>query len=82
LLLAVSKAVSIVRSQALVDVLRDVFLEIELATARGRAVLAAVVHLLSKTPRLLSTLLRRGLDMLIALGLQLLNHPLLGGQKL
>jgi len=82
LLLVVSRVVSIVKSRALVDVLKDVFLEIELATARGRAVLTAVVHLLSKTPRLLSMLLRRGLDMLVALGLQLLNHPLLGGQKL
>jgi len=82
LLLVASKTVKTVKSQALVEVLKEIFLEVELATARGRAVLAAIVHLLSKTPHLLSTLAKRGLDMLIALGLQLLNHPLLGSQRL
>jgi len=82
LLLVASKTVKTVKSQALVEVLKEIFLEVELATARGKAVLAAIVHLLSKTPHLLSTLVKRGLDMLVALGLQLLNHPLLGSQRL
>jgi len=65
------------RSQPLLEALRRAWLQVELATARGRAVLAALTHILARSPSRLTTILRRGLDALLALGIQVLNHPLL-----
>jgi len=78
LLVAAAQApVRVYRSPLILPLLHRTWLAVELATARGRAVVAALAHILSRGPRLLAGILARGLDTLIALGIQLLNHPLL-----
>lgn len=77
LLAAASARARVYRSPLLLAALRRAWLMVELATARGKAVVAALAHLLHRGPGLLARLLRRGLDALLALGIQLLNHPLL-----
>ena len=68
------------RSPVLLALLRRAWLLVEQATARGKAVVAALTHLLATAPHRLAKILARGLDALIALGVQLLNHPLLTPQ--
>ena len=77
LLLATAQApVRVYRSPALLALLRRAWLLVELATMRGKAVVAALAHLLTRgTAHRLHSLLRRGLDKLIAIGIQVLNNP-------
>ncbi len=78
LLLAASRApVRIYRSEAVLAQLRRLWVMVELATMRGKAVIAALIHLVARGARVLDAL-RRGLGRLLALGIQLLNSPLLG----
>ena len=76
---AAGAPVAVYRSPLLLAALRRAWLQVELATARGRAVMAALTHLLAQeAPSLPARLLHRnGLNKLLALGIQLLNHPLL-----
>jgi hypothetical protein len=79
LLAAAARArVAVYRSRILVEVLRQIWLEVEEATARGRAVVAALAQLLARGGQELLEAARRGLDHLIAIGLQALNTPLPG----
>lgn len=80
LVAAASAHARLYRSPMLLSALRRAWLAVELATTRGRAVLAALTHLLARSPGLPHRLLRRGLAALLALGVQLLNHPLLAGR--
>ena len=77
LLLATARApVRVYRSPALLALLRRAWLLVELATMRGKAVVAALAHLLTGgAAQGLHMLLRRGLDKLIAIGIQVLNNP-------
>ena len=77
LLLAAAHApVRVYRSPALLALLRRAWLLVELATMRGKAVVAALTHLLARgAAQGLHGLLRRGLDKLIAIGIQVLNNP-------
>lgn len=77
LLAAVKAGKKVYKAKPLVDLLRVIWLEVELATTRGKAVLAALAKLLSESLNRLWNTLRRGLHSLITLGLQHLNHPLL-----
>ena len=81
LLLATARApVRVYRSPMLLALLRRVWLLVELATMRGKAVVAALTHLLARgVAQGLYSLLRRGLDKLIAIGIQVLNNPWLQG---
>lgn len=79
LLLAASRAkVRVYRAKPLVALLRRVWVRVEQATARGRAVVAALAHLASKGALSSTGPAVRMLHRLVAIGLQLLNHPLLG----
>ena len=73
LLYAASKTVSRVRSPALREALSNIFLQVELAVARGKALLAATAHLLSKGLNPLN----KPKEALIILGISIINHPLL-----
>ncbi len=76
LLIAAAQAiVKTYRSPLLLEQLRSIWLAVELATARGKAVVAALTHLLAKGATQLREHLRRSIDSLIALGLQVLNNP-------
>lgn len=77
LVAAAAARARIYRSPILLAALRRAWLYVELATARGKAALAALTHLLARGARMLSQLLRRGLGALITLGLQLLGNPML-----
>ena len=73
LLYLASRIVDRVKSRLLRGALLNIFLEIELAVARGRALLVAVAHLLSKGLKPL----KNSLGKLVVMGLNILNHPLL-----
>ena len=77
LLLAAAHApVRVYRSPGLLALLRRAWLLVELATMRGKAVVAALAHLLARgVAQGPYSLLRRGLDKLIAIGVQVLNNP-------
>ncbi|BEP18357.1 hypothetical protein PYJP_17090 [Pyrofollis japonicus] len=77
LLVAAARApVTVYQSAFLVEILRNIWVMVEMATVRGRAVYAAILHLLvSETKRLFTQLLEKGLDVLLAIGIQLLDNP-------
>ncbi len=76
LLAAARSPVRVYRSPRLLALLRRAWLLVELATMRGKAVVAALTHLLARgVAQGLYSLLRRGLDKLIAIGIQVLNNP-------
>jgi hypothetical protein len=76
LLLAAARApIHVYRSPTLVEALRTIWAAVEMATARGKAVYTAILHLLATGAAGLLEKLARSLDKLLALGLQLLNHP-------
>ena len=73
LLLVAAKIIAAVRSPRLREVLTSIFLEIELVTARGKAVLLAVTHLLGCGEKPTA----KPLQMLLYMGLSILNNPFL-----
>jgi len=73
LLYVASRMVSRVRSPALREALSNIFLQVELAVARGRALLAAAAHLLSRGLNPLD----KPMEALVILGISIINHPLL-----
>ena len=67
--------IRVYRSPLLVGLIRRVWLLVELATVRGRAVVAALLSIVARGGSWLAALARRGLDSLLALGIQLLHDP-------
>jgi len=63
-----------VRSRKLVEVVRNVFLEIELSTLRGKALLYGIVITIKSRVELLKDLLRN-IGYVLALGIMYLNNP-------
>ena len=66
------------RAPLLLSLLRAIWVRVEQATARGKAVVAALAHLAARGTALPVSAARRMLGRLVALGLQLLHHPILG----
>ena len=75
LLLLTRRLVARVRSPVLRRVLEKIFLEIELATVRGRALLLGIARILGRGAETLTKYLKNVTRLLVE-GLQLLNHPL------
>ncbi len=76
LLVAAARAAKkIYRSPHLVEALREIWLAVEMATTRGRAIVAALASLLAKGLHTLHEVVSKGLETLIAIGVQVLNNP-------
>ena len=73
---ALQARIRVYRSQILLALLRKIWLKVELASIRGKAILAAITYTyLSSHSSFVARSKHR--DTLIAIGLQVLNHPLL-----
>jgi len=79
LLAATRTKIKVYRSNTLIKTIRSIWLQVELATTRGKAILTALAHIIASVS--LSSSLnienKLGLDKLVAIGLQALNHPFL-----
>jgi len=78
LLFVAARVVKVVRSDILRRALQEIFVEVELATTRGRALLMGLTLTLNKAGEKLLQYLRN-LEELLCIGLNYLNHPLFKG---
>lgn len=76
-LLAAARApLKVYRAPLLLALIRRAWVLVELATTRGRAVVAALMHLIARgAAQRPYSLLRIGMGRLIAIGIQVLNSP-------